>query len=119
MTKLISGDGFWKLILMGAALLVALSVIGPSGRSHLMAGFSGFGTDPMGTIQFIGSRLGLVLLGIGALLHFTPWTRTHGAAIVEGVILGLGLIFVGLPVLGWVLTHRAEIGAFFASLGIG
>lgn len=110
------GGDKWNLVIIGALLLVVLVLLGPTARVQML---SNLRTDPIGVLQGWGARLALVLLAAGAVLHFVPWTREVGNKIVEGCLIGLGILFVGVPILGWVLTHLHDIGSFFSGLGVG
>jgi hypothetical protein len=113
------GSEKWKLIVALAVVVGVLILIGQGSHLHVSFDMRAFQRDPLGTLQDIATRGGMVMLAIGALLHFTPWTKGHGAAIVEGVLTGLGIIFIGIPGAAWVLTHLGLIWATLSSLGAG
>lgn len=114
----LSGEG-WKLFVALGALLLVVLAMSHGSRFSLGVDLHRLTTDPTGTLDDLAIRGGGVALLAGGILHFTPWTRTHGAAMVDGVLKGLAVVFIGVPLVLWVVGNRGLVWSTLSSLAGG
>lgn len=113
-------EPIWGTLMAAAAVLVVWQFIGTGGQANILRYINNVGGNPISTFQAIGAAAGVALVALGGLLHFFPPTHDLGDRMIRGVLKGLAVLFLGVPLLAGLVPHLPSLfGQLFAHFGLG
>lgn len=107
-------DPLWATLMAFGAVMGIAYLIGPGGQATVLKSLHNVGKDPVATMQALGAGAALALGALAGLLHFFPPTHDLGDRMLKGLVKGLIVLFVGVPLLGWGITHMGDLGQLAA-----
>ncbi|HXM58302.1 MAG TPA: hypothetical protein VOB72_23075 [Candidatus Dormibacteraeota bacterium] len=107
-------DPLWASVMAFGAVMGVLYVIGPGGQATVMKALHNVGRDPVATMQALGAGAALSLAALAGLLHFFPPTHDLGDRMLRGLLKGLIVLFVAVPLGSWAIAHTADISKVLA-----
>ena len=112
-------DPLWGSLMLFGLVMGFLYVIGPNGQATVLSTLHNVGKDPVATMQALGAGAALALGALAGLLHFFPPTHDLGDRMLRGLVKGLVVLFVGVPLLGWGIQHHGDLGQLAAGFNQG
>ena len=107
-------DPLWASLMLFGAVMGLLYILGPNGQATVVHALQNVGKDPVATMQALGAGAALSLAALAGLLHFFPPTHDLGDRMLRGILKGLVVLFIAVPLGGWAIQHHGDLGQLAA-----
>ncbi len=109
-------DPLWGSLMLFGGVMGLLYILGPNGQATVGHALQNVGKDPVATMQALGAGAALSLAALAGLMHFFPPTHDLGDRMLRGILKGLVVLFLAVPLGGWAIQHHADLGQLAAGL---